>query len=299
MSKSAVPVRRFAPAKVNLSLKVLGRRADGYHLLDSLVAFADIGDWVTAAPGDDLSLSIDGPRAGDLAGLDPKDNLVLRAAEALRGLCGVEVGAHLTLEKHLPAAGGIGGGSSDAAAALRALTALWGVAPDPAALRALALDLGADVPVCLAAAPARMGGIGEELAPMGSIAAAGIALVNPGVPTPTGEVFKALAGRFSAPAEPPGPLGPDPRDLAAAVTALGNDLAAPAIDCTPDVGAVLDALRAAPECLAAAMSGSGATCFALTEDRAAAERTAARLRAAAPTGWWIAPGALLPRAVEG
>lgn len=299
MSSSDDSVRRFAPAKVNLSLKILGRRPDGYHLLDSLVAFADIGDWVTATPADQLSLSLAGPRAGDLAGLDPKDNLVLRAAEALRRLCGVGAGAHLTLEKHLPAAGGIGGGSSDAAAALRALTALWGVSPDPTALQALALDLGADVPVCLAAAPTRMGGIGETLSPLGSIAAAGIVLVNPGAPTPTGAVFKALAGLFSAAMEPPGPLGPDPRDLAAAVAALGNDLEAPAMACTPEIAAVLDALRAAPECLAAAMSGSGATCFALTQDRAGAERTAARLRAAAPSGWWIAAGALSPGEVEG
>ncbi|MEQ8602372.1 MAG: 4-(cytidine 5'-diphospho)-2-C-methyl-D-erythritol kinase [Marivibrio sp.] len=296
-SVTPLGLRRSAPAKINLSLKILGRRDDGYHLLDSLVAFADIGDRVSAAPAGDLSLCVTGPRAGDLAGLPSDDNLVLRAARALRRLSGVRAGAALTLEKHLPAAGGIGGGSSDAAAALRALTTLWNVAPDPAALAEAALTLGADVPVCLACEPARMGGIGERLTPVGPLAPAGVLLVNPGVATPTGTVFRALRGRISAPSGTLGPLGPTARDLAATLRGLGNDLTDPAIETTPSVGSVLQALTAEPESLFAAMSGSGATCFALTEDRASAEALAARLRGTAPGAWWIAAGALLTEGV--
>lgn len=157
--------RGFAPAKLNLYLHVTGRRPDGYHVLDSLVAFADCGDVLHAAPAAELSLSIDGPFAAGLAG--EADNLVLRAARALAAAAGVPAHASLTLEKHLPVASGIGGGSSDAAATLRLLCRLWRITPDPAVLNRIALGLGADVPVCLGSRPARMGGVGDllELAP--------------------------------------------------------------------------------------------------------------------------------------
>ena len=151
-----------APAKVNLYLHLTGRRDDGYHLLDSLVVFAGIGDTLSAAPAETLSLHVAGPFAAGLAG-EP-DNLVLRAARALAAEAGVTAGAHLVLDKHLPVASGIGGGSADAAAALRLLCRLWRLAPQPAALARLAAGLGADVPVCLAGRAARMGGIGERLA---------------------------------------------------------------------------------------------------------------------------------------
>ncbi|MCR9220081.1 MAG: 4-(cytidine 5'-diphospho)-2-C-methyl-D-erythritol kinase [Alphaproteobacteria bacterium] len=293
---SGPPIRRFAPAKINLSLKVLGRRADGYHLLDSLVAFADIGDWVTAAPSDRLTLEIVGPQAAGLVGADPSDNLVLRAAAALRRLAGVEAGAALTLEKRLPVASGIGGGSADAAAALRALTALWGIDPPAERLAALALDLGADVPVCLTGRPARMTGIGgrlETVAPLPSDPPAGLVLLNPGVATPTGAVFAALAGRFSAAPDAPAALGPTAADLATALKPLGNDLTAPAIATTPVIAETLAALDAAPAARYAALSGSGATCFALFDDRAAAAAAADALAAAHP-GWWVAAGVLSP-----
>lgn len=295
-SMTGAPIRRFAPAKINLSLKVLGRRDDGYHLVDSLVGFADVGDWVTAAPSDRLTLEIVGPQAGGLAGADPSENLALRAAAALRRLTGSEAGAALTLEKHLPVASGIGGGSADAAAALRAVTALWGVEPPTDALAALALELGADVPVCLAGKPARMTGIGERLdalAPLPSGPPAGLALLNPGVATPTGAVFAALSGRFSAAAPAPAALGPTAADLAAALRPLGNDLTAPAIATTPVIEEALAALNAAPAVRYAALSGSGATCFALFDDRAAAAAAADALAAAHP-GWWVAAGVLSP-----
>ena len=168
-----------APAKVNLYLHLTGRRDDGYHLLDSLVVFAGIGDTLSAAPAETLSLQVTGPFAAGLAG-EP-DNLVLRAARALAAAAGVAAGAHLVLDKHLPVASGIGGGSADAAAALRLLCRLWRVTPQPAALARLAAGLGADVPVCLAGHAARMGGIGERLEPAPVLPACGIVLVNPGI----------------------------------------------------------------------------------------------------------------------
>ncbi len=289
-------VERHAPAKVNLSLRVVGRRDDGYHRLDSLVAFARLGDGVRVRPADGLSLAVTGPRADALAGLPAADNLVLRAAEALRARFGVAAGAAIELEKHLPAAGGLGGGSADAAAALSALCALWDLSPDEAALDAVALALGADVPVCRRGRPARMQGIGERLSPLPPLPddpPAGLLLVNPGVEVPTGDVFRALAGRFSEPYDPPPALGPTARALAEALAPLGNDLTRAAAAVTPAVGAVLAALEGLAGCRYAAMSGSGATCFGLFDDAAAAEAAAATLAEARPD-WWVAPSVLVP-----
>ena len=175
-------ITAFAPAKVNLYLHVVGRRADGYHRLDSLVVFADIGDRVTAAPAADLSLTVGGPEAGALADLG-EDNLVLRAARSLAADGGVSRGAALHLEKMLPAASGIGGGSSDAAATLRVLDRLWGPRLGATDLMRLALRLGADVPACLAAGPVWVGGVGEELDPAADLPPAGIGSNRP---TPRG-----------------------------------------------------------------------------------------------------------------
>ncbi len=181
----------MAPAKVNLYLHVVGRRADGYHLLDSLIAFADIGDRVTAAPADRLSLAIGGPEADALGGLGD-DNLVLRAARLLAEAAGApSYGAALTLDKRLPVSSGIGGGSSDAAATLRALDRLWQRPLDPTALSALARRLGADTPACLMARPVWVGGIGERLEPAAGLPAAGIVLANPRRALPTAAVFAA------------------------------------------------------------------------------------------------------------
>jgi 4-diphosphocytidyl-2-C-methyl-D-erythritol kinase len=277
----------FAPAKVNLFLQVTGRRADGYHLLDSLVVFPAVGDRLLAAPAEALSLTVEGPFGDALAG--EADNLVLRAARALGGggsAGGVRPGgAQIVLEKHLPVASGIGGGSADAAAALRLLSRLWGLPP---ASVEIALALGADVPVCLASRPARMGGVGEALTAAPGLPAAGIALVNPGVSLATAEVFRARVGGFSSPAELPARWA-DAAGMAGDLARLRNDLEAAAISLRPVIGAVLAALAAAPGCLLARMSGSGATCFGLFPDAAAAE---AASRVLARPGWWCWGGAL-------
>jgi 4-diphosphocytidyl-2-C-methyl-D-erythritol kinase len=302
-------VAAFAPAKINLYLHVTGKRADGYHEIDSLVAFADIGDRLFAAPAARLSLALGGPEAATLAGLG-EDNLVLRAARRLAAAAGIAAGAALRLEKNLPVAAGLGGGSSDAAAALRALSALWQL-PEAAAAAAGA-GLGADLPVCLYGRPAWVSGIGEHIAPAPGLPRAGIVLANPRIALPTAAVFGALgfsrdpelvegargverrgacgtAGRFA-------PMPQDARGLAAALASCHNDLSAAAIGLVPEIGAVLARLEALPGALLARMSGSGASCFALFADRAAAARSARTLAAAMP-GWWCAAGSLSAAAV--
>jgi 4-diphosphocytidyl-2-C-methyl-D-erythritol kinase len=281
----------FAPAKVNLYLHVVGRRPDGYHLLDSLVVFADLGDRLTVEPDDRLSLTVDGPRAGAVP--PGPDNLVLRAAEALRRECGARaVGARIRLTKVLPVAAGIGGGSADAAAALRLLCALWRPDLSSARLHAIAATLGADIPVCLDRRPALLAGIGERLTPAPALPRAWLVLVNPGVPVPTGPVFAALRG-FG----PPAPALPariaDAADLAAHLSERRNDLETAAQERAPVIRAVLTTLRDRDGCLIARMSGSGGTCFGVFADAGAAERAAASIRRDAP-GWWSAAAALCP-----
>jgi len=282
----------FAPAKINLYLHVIGRRADGYHLLDSLVAFADIGDRITAAPAATLSLTVGGPEADALSGLGD-DNLVLRAARYLRARDGVAAGAALHLDKHLPTASGIGGGSSDAAATLRALAALWHCPLDPATpeTAAWAAELGADVPACLAARPLRVGGIGEILAPVGTLPPMGIVLVNPRRPLPTAAVFRARQGDFG-PAADAAAIPRDPSGFAAMLVQCRNDLTDAAIGLVPEIAIVLDRLGDLSGVLLARMSGSGATCFGLFADRAEAAR-AGDMLVAAELGWWVRAGALL------
>jgi 4-diphosphocytidyl-2-C-methyl-D-erythritol kinase len=294
---AGVSVAAFAPAKINLYLHVLGRRPDGYHRLDSLLAFADIGDEITAAPADTLTLTVSGPEAAAIAGLGD-DNLVLRAARLFRERAGIAAGAALHLDKRLPAAAGIGGGSSDAAAALRALSRLWGQPLGDKSLAGLALQLGADVPACLAARPVWVGGIGEQLEPAATLPAAGIVLANPRRPLPTADVFRRRSGVFSQ-AGRFDPMPADAAGLAAALASCRNDLTEAAVALVPEIGGVLDRLAALPGALLARMSGSGATCFALFADRAAA-LAAGRALAAAEPGWWIGAGALLaaPPAVD-
>jgi 4-diphosphocytidyl-2-C-methyl-D-erythritol kinase len=273
----------LARAKVNLYLHVTGRRADGYHLLDSLIVFADAGDEIALVPADRLQLAIDGPFA---AGLEAgPDNLVLRAANALRDLTGARAGASIRLTKNLPIASGIGGGSADAAATISGLCGLWDVAPGRAALLRLAAKLGADVPVCLDGVPSFVGGIGEELAPARGLPTAWLLLANPRVATPTPAVFKARQGPFSKSArwsEPPR----DFSDFAARLRGCGNDLTEAAISVTPAIRDVLVALAGLPGCVLARLSGSGATCFGLFSEEATARAAEAELRAAQP-GWWV------------
>jgi 4-diphosphocytidyl-2-C-methyl-D-erythritol kinase len=283
-------VRRAAPAKLNLYLHVLGRRGDGYHLLDSLVAFADIADVVTARPAESLSLEITGPFAEALQE-DRSENLVWRAATALAERAGMEPKAALTLEKNLPVASGIGGGSSDAAAALRALGELWRLDLGERKFQGLAESLGADVPVCLFGETAWLGGIGERVAPAPSLPPCSVVLVNPGVSLATPAVFKARSGSFSEAAR----FETAPADaavLARLLTTRRNDLTPAASALTPEIAAVLRALEAQSDALIARMSGSGATCFALFANGEAATRAADHLGLAHRT-WWVAAGALL------
>ncbi len=272
----------FAPAKINLALHVTGRREDGYHMLDSLVAFAGIGDRVTARPAPSLSLSLTGPRADAIpAG---EENLVLRAARQLQAAMPRPPGAALLLDKRLPAASGLGGGSADAAAAVRALVRLWGCAQvDAQAL----LPLGADVPVCLIGRPVRMRGIGELLSPCPALPPLWLVLANPGVETPTAAVFGALAERCNAPMPETLPRWADAMDLAGWLAAMRNDLEAPARRLFPVIDDVLTALAVQPDCLLARMSGSGATCFGLFATPEAAASAARKLGATCP-GWWVA-----------
>jgi 4-diphosphocytidyl-2-C-methyl-D-erythritol kinase len=280
-----VPVTAFAPAKINLYLHVTGRRGDGYHLLDSLVAFADIGDRLTAEPAISLSLSVGGPEAAALAPVGD-DNLVLRVARQLRDHAGIDAGAALHLDKHLPVAAGIGGGSSDAAAALLALRRLWRVSLDDEALCDLGAKIGADVPACLYRRAVWVGGIGERIEPAEALPEAGILLANPRRALPTAAVFAARRGPFSD----SGRFAPMPSDISGLATLLAlrrNDLTEAATGLVPEIRAVLDRLGRLPGSLLTRMSGSGATCFALFADRATAEEGLALLTAAEPQ-WWCA-----------
>ncbi|MBK1635448.1 4-(cytidine 5'-diphospho)-2-C-methyl-D-erythritol kinase [Rhodovulum adriaticum] len=270
-------VEAFAPAKINLTLHVTGQRADGYHLLDSLVIFADAGDRLTLAPSDGLSLTVTGPRAAGV----PTDgrNLVLKAADLFPD----GQGAAITLDKHLPAAAGIGGGSSDAAAALRGLSELWNrPLPDAQAV----LSLGADVPVCLAPRAVRMRGVGEEILDGPRLPdRMGLLLVNPGLEVSTPAVFKALERKDNPPLPHP-PGWSSAGAMAHWLAEQRNDLEPPARRLAPEIRQVLDAIAATEGCLLSRMSGSGATCFGIYETRAQAE-AAARIIAPAAPHWWV------------
>jgi 4-diphosphocytidyl-2-C-methyl-D-erythritol kinase len=258
----------FAPAKINLTLHVTGQRCDGYHLLDSLVVFAGIGDSLRFTPANTMQIEVTGPFAQGV----PTDrrNLVWQAAEL------AEWTGHILLEKTLPHGAGIGGGSSDAAAVLRA----FGGA-------ARAGELGADVPVCLQTLPQRMRGIGDLLDPLALLPAMEIVLVNPGVSVPTGPVFAALSTKGNAPMQQTLPVFSGPADFCDWLRNQRNDLEAPARAIAPQIGDVLQALEGA---LLARMSGSGATCFGLYAD--GAEDAAAHIAGTHPD-WWVASGKLL------
>jgi 4-diphosphocytidyl-2-C-methyl-D-erythritol kinase len=263
----------FAPAKINLSLHVTGRRSDGYHLLDSLVVFADLGDRLSLRPALVARLSVTGPMAGGVP--TGPDNLVLRAA-ALMG-----VAAEITLDKHLPAAAGIGGGSSDAAACLRALAEMSGLS-----VPSDVLTLGADVPVCLLARAARMRGIGEDVTPVDGLPMLDAVLVNPGVPVSTPAIFRRLTQRENPAMPEQLPVWLDAATLIDWLRAQRNDLQDAAIAEEPVVAEVLHTITSTQHCALARMSGSGATCFGLYPDAATATFAAQALSAANP-GWWV------------
>lgn len=279
----------LAPAKVNLALHVTGQSENGYHLIDSLVVFAGVGDWVSARASTDLSLAVTGPFAQGV----PTDggNLVLRAADLLREARQVKLGARITLKKMLPHAAGIGSGSSDAAATLDLLSRLWNVDPlDPD--DEAVLDLGADVPVCRhAPAPIRMAGIGEEMIDLPRLPDCAMVLVNPGEAVPTGDVFARLASKTNPPL-PDLPPGLDFKGFCNWLRTTRNDLQAPAEQIAPGIARAIDLLTRQPEVELAVMSGSGATCIGLVPDFGAAQKVARAVQVA-EMGWWVAPAPIL------
>jgi 4-diphosphocytidyl-2-C-methyl-D-erythritol kinase len=266
-------IKELAPAKINLTLHVTGQRADGYHLLDSLVVFADIGDHITVEQAKDLSLTLTGPEAGPLQA-DP-DNLVLRAARLLHPT----QGAHITLDKQLPVASGIGGGSADAAATLRALSSLW-----QRPLPEQTVSLGADVPVCLAHTPRRMQGIGDHLSSVPQLPEMDIVLINPRVAVSTPEIFKTLTHKTNPAMPKTLPTWPDLGALCTWLQSQRNDLQPVAMTLQPVILNVLTFLKE-NGAHHAAMSGSGATCYGLFP------------KGKAPTlshpHWWIRSGRVL------
>lgn len=264
---------------MNLALHVTGRRADGYHLLDSIVVFPRIGDTLEIDVADELALTVDGPFGGPLA--DEPDNLVLRAARLMG-----ERAARLHLTKRLPIASGIGGGSADAAATLRLIARYRGRSlPDEAST----LGLGADVPVCVASRPARMSGIGEQLEPL-ALPEFWLVLVNPGIGVATPQVFQSLQSRENAPL-PDAPSAGDLNAWLAYLRAARNDLEAPATVIAPEIGEVISAISSQRGCHLARMSGSGATCFGLFGREVEAEAAAKDLTTRAPD-WWVEAGAV-------
>lgn len=277
----------FAAAKINLALHVTGRRADGYHLLDSAVMFAaDAGDVLTIAPADETALTITGPFGEGLE--TDSGNLVLKAVSALEAECPGKVRpCHITLEKNLPVASGIGGGSADAAAALKAVIGFNELGIASERLAQIALNLGADVPVCLRSTACRMRGIGEDIEAWADAPPLHAVLVNPLVGVSTAAIFKALA------LSPGQAAGTGMGSMPAGSACLGwlgscrNDLQPAACALQPVIGDVLEALAASDSCRLARMSGSGATCFGLYEEAGSAASAAATLKAAHP-GWWVA-----------
>jgi 4-diphosphocytidyl-2-C-methyl-D-erythritol kinase len=277
----SAPLTETAPAKVNLILHVLGRRADGYHELESLVAFADEGDRLTLTPQDRLRLTVSGTHA-KTAGADA-DNLVLKAAQALSARAENLKLGDFALEKNLPVAAGLGGGSSDAAAALRLLARTNGMAPDDIKLYKAARAVGADVPVCLDPRARIMRGIGHDLSPTIALPALPAVLANPGVALSTRDVFAALTVKQRQPS-----IGEVPRDAAALrgwLAQQGNDLETPARSLQPVIGSVLAALSHWGAELSR-MSGSGATCFGIFATPDAARAAALAVTRAQPD-WWV------------
>ena len=277
-----------APAKVNLALHVTGRRADGYHLLDTLVVFTEAGDRVSVATATQDSFTIDGPFAGLLD--DAADNLVLRARDLLRRIYDGLPPVAITLEKNLPVASGIGGGSSDAAATLRALVRLWDLDLSTEALATAGLALGADLPMCLHARPLIARGIGEEIELVEGFAPLVMVLANPGIAVSTPAIFRALASRDN----PPLPVLPGPQALPAWLADTRNDLETPAQALAPEIGEVLSALTANGAALAR-MSGSGATCFGLFASRDEAKAAASAIALRHPS-WYVTATRTIERA---
>lgn len=286
----------LAPAKINIYLHVTGRRDDGYHNLDSLVVFADIGDRLQITPTSGaLELTIRGPFAGAFTA-EARDagsqstNLVIRAARALAGHVGRDPAMHLTLTKSLPLAAGIGGGSADAAALIWGLMEMWGIPVSAPFLPDLMRGIGMDVPACLRCAPVRMTGRGDILEHIANLPEMPVVLVNPGKVCPTPEVFRRFKGPMRGDVCYPSDLA-TPAALIAFLEAQDNDLVAPAREIVPDIDIALGLLAGRRGCRLARMSGSGATVFGLFDTREAAESAAEEISFAQPQ-WWVRHGTI-------
>ncbi|MCB1457936.1 MAG: 4-(cytidine 5'-diphospho)-2-C-methyl-D-erythritol kinase [Nitratireductor sp.] len=288
-----------APAKINLALHVSGQRADGYHLIDTQVGFCALGDSLTAERSDtgQFSIEITGPFSGAMTQVHNGDNLVMRAAHRLE--TDLARAGHATfpvrfrLEKNLPLASGMGGGSADAAAALLALARLWHL-PEEFDLEAIAAQLGADVPMCLHSRPLRAGGVGEQISLLADQPPLDIVLANPGISVATPDVFRALRDRNNS------GLGAMPHLVhdVAWLAGLRNDLQPAALSLAPAIGSVLEALAAMPGAKLVRMSGSGATCFAIHENAGTAQDAASRL-VDSHRDWWCAATRIEGRAISG
>lgn len=274
-----------APAKLNLFLKVLGRRNDGYHQIESLAVFPQFGDRLEIYESPTISLQVEGPFAEECGLLE--NNLVLRAAHALAALAPEPVGARLKLYKNLPVASGLGGGSSDAASALQLLIAFWGMQIEAEVLGELAVRLGADVPVCLRRRPTIMRSIGEQMSAAPILPNCYVLLVNPRIALSTRAVFEKLDGRFGeVPQRFPRHVS-SINKLVRLLIARGNDLEKPAIELVPEIQTVMDALNSQKGCLLARMSGSGATCFGLFANADEMGAAAAAIKRAHPEYWQV------------
>lgn len=279
----------FAPAKVNLFLHVTGKRVDGYHTLQSLVGFADVGDDLEFSKHDSLYIDVIGPFAAPLENL--KDNLVYKTAQMLSKAYGVPPRGKIILTKNLPIAAGLGGGSSDAAATLKGLEQLWHLPEDPLRMQEVAQQLGADVPVCMYKKLAWVEGVGEKVTCMPETPGMHFVLVNPLVPTPTAEVFKGFRGRNSDPLR----FSSHRKSAAGWIADLKtyrNDLTDAAIAVTPEIKDVLFAIGSTTGCLLHRLSGSGATCFGIYDTAQAAQVAADMLEAHYPD-WWVVKADML------
>lgn len=273
-----------APAKINLFLHVIGKRTDGYHLLDSLVVFTEYGDVIEVEESDDLSLIVSGAYANSLSAIRPENNLVWKAALTLQKYTRERKAATIRLTKNLPLASGIGGGSADAAATIKALTKLWKLNLPNEELYKIALELGSDVPICLYGEPALMRGIGDDITPVELTEPAYIVLINPNILLATAEVFQS----FSSKTQRKSVAHIDSFSGLTDEFGYGNDLEEAAISKLPIIAKMLDSLRTTKSCFIARMSGSGATCFALYHDKQASENALKELQKIYPQAWCVA-----------
>ncbi len=279
----------LAPAKINLFLHITGKRDDGYHLLQSLIVFVDVGDTLTFAPHDGLFIDVEGDFATELQ--SPQDNLIYKAARILATEYHMPLHARITLEKNLPIASGIGGGSSDAAMTLTGLAKLWGLPEEQDRLLRLARQLGADVPACLIRKPVWAEGTGEKMTRLPEMPKMHFVLANPRVPTRTPEVFHRFDARFSPPIQFIG-RRKTMHEWIADLKLYRNDLTDTAITVSPVISTVLQALKETPNCHFSRLSGSGATCYGVYDNHESALAAVNKLRTAFPR-WWITAASLL------